>query len=644
MIPNESGPTLNVGLGIVGGYVWTMEANTTRLAEMTFKVASGTRASNIPVENAPETPMFDWHQLQRWGISEDRLPENSAIRFRQLSVWQEFKWRIMGAIAMIVLESLLIAALLIQRRQARQNAAALGKAQRVLTESEERFRNMANTAPVMIVVADPDQQTTFLNKRWLDFTGRTIEQELGMGWTAGVHPDDRESCLAGIEASFQAQSECHLEYRLRRADGQYRSMICNGVPRFETGGVFTGYIASLIDISDLKKSQAEALANQKLESLGVLAGGIAHDFNNLLGSILANLELQLSDLPDASPAEKGLETIKAIATRASEIVRQLMVYAGEDSAVFETVDLGALVREMLQLMMATITKNATLKIDVSPNLPPMRGNAAQLRQVVMNLIINASEALREKGGEIFVILTPVNAPKQSTEKLSAEFLRLEVRDSGCGMSEEIQARIFDPFFSTKQSGRGMGLAAARGIILSHGGTIRVQSAAGAGSCFEILLPCVGQAAMESRDLAQPAPHTENVNVAATVLIIDDEDMLRLPIASMLRRKGYSILETSDGASGVDLFKASAAEIDIVLLDLTLPGISGKEVLEILRKIRPSIKVILSTAYGRDRAFRDVTEPESVYYLRKPYKIDELTALLQEVCLEEPGAMRATARG
>jgi len=150
--------------------------------------------------------------------------------------------------------------------------------------------------------------------------------------------------------------------------------------------------------------------------------------------------------------------------------------------------------------------------------------------------------------------------------------------------------------------------------------------------------------MESRDLAQPAPHTENVNVAATVLIIDDEDMLRLPIASMLRRKGYSILETSDGASGVDLFKASAAEIDIVLLDLTLPGISGKEVLEILRKIRPSIKVILSTAYGRDRAFRDVTEPESVYYLRKPYKIDELTALLQEVCLEEPGAMRATARG
>jgi len=634
----------NVGLGIVGGYVWTMEANTTRLAEMTLKVASGTRASNIPVENAPDTPMFDWHQLQRWGIREDRLPEDSVIRFRELSVWQQFKWRIMGVIAMIVLQSLLIAALLLKRRQAMQNAAALGRTQQVLAESEERFRNMANTAPVMIVVADPSRQATFFNKRWLDFTGRIMEQELGMGWTAGIHPDDREACLAGIEASFQAQSECHLEYRLRRGDGQYRSVICNGVPRFETGGVFTGYIASLIDITDLKKSQAEALANQKLESLGVLAGGIAHDFNNLLGSILANLELQLSDLSDVSPAEKGLETIKAIATRASEIVRQLMVYAGEESAVFEKIDLAKLVREMLQLMMVTITKNGLLKIDISPNVPPVRGNAAQLRQVVMNLVANASDALCERGGEISVTLAPVQAPKPPSEKLNWEFLKLEVRDSGCGMSEEIQAKIFDPFFSTKQAGRGMGLAAVRGIIQSHGGTIRVQSSVGTGSCFEVLLPCVGQAELESRAVVQPAPHIEDANVAATVLIIDDEDMLRMPIASMLRRKGYSILETPDGAAGVDLFKAQAAEIDIVLLDLTLPGMSGKEVLETLRKIRPNIKIVLSTAYGRDRAFRDVTEPESVYYLRKPYKIDELTALLRKACMKEPGTMQATARG
>jgi signal transduction histidine kinase len=171
--------------------------------------------------------------------------------------------------------------------------------------------------------------------------------------------------------------------------------VCRGVPRFEPDGTFAGDISSLIDITELK----QALANQKLESLGVLAGGIAHDFNNLLGSMVANLELLLSDLADGSPARDGLEKIKVIATRASEIVRQLMVYAGEESTVFETIDLAGLVREMLQLVMATITKNAVLKIDVPANASRIRGNAAQLRQVVMNLITNASDALREKGGD-----------------------------------------------------------------------------------------------------------------------------------------------------------------------------------------------------------------------------------------------------
>src|SRR5262249_49101746 len=332
----------NVGLGIVGGYVWTMEANTTRLAEMTLKVATGARASSIPVESAPVTPMFDWRQLQRWVVREDTLPERSIIRFRDLSLWQQFKWRIIGAIVMIVLQGLLIGALFLERRRSRQNASALVRVQQVLRESEQRFRIMANTAPVKIVVTDANQQATFFNKTWLDFTGRAMEQELGQGWTAGVHPDDRDECLTSLRTSQEALVEFSLEYRLRRADGQYRSIMCRGVPRFEPDGTFDGYVESLIDITELK----QALANQKLESLGVLAGGIAHDFNNLLGSILSSLELLLSDLPGASSAREGLERIKEIAMRASEIVRQLMVYAGEEGTVFEEVDLARLIPEM----------------------------------------------------------------------------------------------------------------------------------------------------------------------------------------------------------------------------------------------------------------------------------------------------------
>jgi len=634
----------NIGLGIVGGYVWTMEGNATKLAEITLKVASGARASTIPVESAPVAPMFDWRQLQRWGIREGRLPKANVILFRELSLWQQFKWQIIGAIAMIAFQSLLICALFLEGRRAQRNASALVRAQRVLRESEERFRSMANTAPVKIVVTDANGHATFFNKTWLDFTGRTIEQELGQGWTAGVHPDDRDECLAKLRASQEARIEYRLEYQLRRADGQYRSLICRGLPRFEPDGIFAGFVESLIDITELK----QALANQKLESLGVLASGIAHDFNNLLGSILAGVELLLSDLPGASSARSGLEKIKGIAMRASEIVRQLMVYAGEESTVFEEVDLSGLVREMLQLMMLTITKNAVLRMDVPTNLPRIRGNAAQLRQVVMNLISNASDALPEKGGAITVEVAQVqalNEPllEQMAETRGEDFLRLAVHDSGCGMSDEIQARIFDPFFSTKRAGRGMGLAAVRSIILSHGGAINIRSAVGTGSRFEILLPCLRQAEQESSEVLISAPFGGGEKITATVLIIEDEDMLRLPIASMLRRKGYSILETGDGATGVDLFRGHCTEIDIVLLDLTLPGMSGGEILRELRKMRPDIKVVLSTAYGRDRAFADVSDPKSVYYLRKPYEIGQLTALLREACLDEAALMRASLR-
>ena len=628
----------NVGRGIVGGYVWTMEANAARLAAMTLKVAYGARASDIPVESAPDTPMFDWRQLQQWGIREDRLPENSVIRFRALTLWQQFKWRIIAAIAIIAFQALLIFALLIQRRRALRNAAALDRAQRVLRESEERFRNMANTAPVMIAISDADRQATFFNNGWLDFTGRTMEQELGQGWMAGVHPDDLDACLAGLRASFEARSRCHMEYRLRRADGQYRSIICTGVPRFESDGAFAGYIATLTDITELRQRQNEALANQKLESLGVLVSGIAHDFNNLLGGILAESELLLSDLAGASPTRAGVENIKVVSIRASEIVRQLMVYARQERMVFEAVDLAELVREMLQLIMASITKRAALKIDVPERVPPIRANAAQIRQVLMNLITNASDALRDKGGDIHVVVKQVHEQGESSvgapQLPSPHCLQLEVRDSGSGMTDEIQARIFDPFFTTKGAGRGLGLAAVQGIILSHGGTIKVVSKLGEGSSFEILLPCFGQPVQVSSEIAKADSSSGGEGSTGTVLIVDDEDTLRVSVGKMLRRRGFFVFEAGDGATGLHLFQIHAAELDVILLDLTLPEMSGAEVLGELRRMRPDIKVILTTAYGRDRAFAEVCEQESIFYLRKPYHINDLIALLN-ICLKKP---------
>ena len=523
------------------------------------------------------------------------------------------------------------------------------RTEQALRESEERFRVMADTAPVLIVSADANQSVTFFNKAWLDFTGRPMSQELGSGWVAGVHPDDVRDCVQSISSAYANRRECRIQYRLRRADGEYRQLMCTGVPRCEPDGSFVGYIASCIDITDLKRSQEEALARQKWESLGVLAGGIAHDFNNLLGSISAQSELLMEDLEN-SPLREGVSRIESVAVRAAEIVRQLMVYAGQESATLEQVDLAAVVREMLPLINVSASKNAKFEIDLPDGLPMIRANVTQIRQVLLNLVTNASEALGGKEGVITVRLTEIRPEEsigdQTLKAPGGHGVCLEVSDTGCDMTDQLRAGIFDPFFTTKGAGRGLGLAAVQGIVRSHGGNISVVSNPVRGSRFEIFLPCGTHLEQIASDGGIPASLANAENFTGTVLMIEDEETLRGAVAKCLRAKGLRVLEAGDGRAAVELFRTHALEIDVALLDVTLAGLSGREVLQKLREIRPLVKVIITSAYGREQALATVNGEASQPYIRKPYRVDELVELIRRTCVSGPeaGAVEQASSG
>jgi PAS domain S-box-containing protein len=380
-------------------------------------------------------------------------------------------------------------------RQLRREIADRTRAEEALMESEERFRNLADTAPVLMWVAAPDKLCTFFNKSWLDFTGRTLQQELGNGWTESVHPDDLDRCLSIFLSSFDARRNFKMEYRLRRSDGEYRWVHNEGVPRFQPGGGFRGYVGSCIDVTDLRRALQADLVRERLNSLQLLAGGIAHDFTNLMGSILATVELAETEIADGSSPGEEIQTIKTATTQAVEMARGLMTYAGQDREKIELVDLSSLVEDMADILKGLISKRCVLKSDLPKKLPRIWGNPTHIRQIVMNLIINASEAIGDTSGTIYLRTSQAGDERGSDLERSnmlpeGGYLRLEVSDTGCGMTDEQRTRIFDPFFTTKGRGSGLGLAVVKGVVHSHGGVINVASEPRRGTTFEIFLPCV----------------------------------------------------------------------------------------------------------------------------------------------------------
>jgi PAS domain S-box-containing protein len=505
---------------------------------------------------------------------------------------------------------------------------ALETANRGLGEREEASRRVIEASPFAILVY-ANGSVQYANAAATQLIGaRTADQLLGRHPVEFMAPELERIASRWLERiqedRYQPQSR---EISFRRFDGDQVYAEVTGIPFTYRGAPATQLILRDVTASkraDEERRQLEAQMQQaqKLESLGVMAGGIAHDFNNLLVGVLGNASLALEvEAPDA-PSRPMLVQIEKAAVRASELTNQMLAYAGRGRFVVEPTDINALVEEMTHLVEAGITKEATIAYDFADELPLIEMDATQIRQVVMNLITNAAEALDKEGGDIRVRTGIMQVGPETRrervlpdELVDGQYVFLEVSDNGCGMDEETKAKIFDPFFTTKFTGRGLGLASVLGIVRSHLGTLTVSSAVGRGTTFTVLLPASSRKPVKGSGSETVAPG----HVRGAVLVVDDEAAVRDVASQMLQRAGFEVIAAPDGREGVERFAERHADIAAVLLDMTMPRLNGEDAFAEMQRIAPKVPVILMSGFAEVEAMQRFAGKGLAGFLQKPFR-------------------------
>ena len=382
-----------------------------------------------------------------------------------------------------------------------------------------------------------------------------------------------------------------------------------------------------------QKLEEQMLQVQKLESLGVLAGGIAHDFNNILMAVIGHCELAQRRLTTESPAMEHLRQINLAAERAADLANQMLAYSGKGKFVIEAVNFSQVIKEMEHILSVSINKKATLRYDLAKDLPSVEADATQLRQIAMNLVINASEAIGDQSGVIAVSTGVMECDNAYLQEIWLDedlkpgpYVYLEVADTGCGIETEAVNRIFEPFFSTKFTGRGLGMAAVLGIVRGHHGAIKVYTEVGSGSTFKVLLPASSLPATSQ----QPNLEVEPLHGSGLVLLVDDEATVRNIGSEMLADFGFETITACDGREALDIFQQRSRDIKFVLMDLTMPRMGGEEAFRELRRIDPDVKVIICSGYNEQEVSQKFVGKGLAGFLKKPYLLDSLQKLIQQV--------------
>ena len=521
-----------------------------------------------------------------------------------------------------------------------------GSVQNVSREKslEMDLKNLFNLSPDLVCVASIQEKRFIrINPAFSRVLGYSEEELLSRPFTYFVHPEDVERTERAVTEQLQNGIKLpRFENRYICKDGTYRDLMWSSHPIPQRDVTY----AVAKDITELRKQVIERLQferkllhTQKLESLGVMAGGIAHDFNNLLMAIIGNLDMASSKLNPGSESLQNIEQAVNAARRAVDLTRQVLAYSGRDQKFAEKVNLTDLVKENVHMLNVVIPKTVSLKLNLAERLPLITADPGQLQQIVMNLITNASEAIEEDTG-VVAISTGIEDLSDNALQSNlitegpepGQFVILEVVDSGIGMDEETAQRVFDPFFSSKIHGRGLGMSAVLGIVKSHCGAIFLESEPGRGTTIRVAFPanpleeCKTVKEQPETDTSVERPRKQK----KSILLADDEAAVRAVASAMVSRLGYGVLEAENGETALGLFRENRDDIACIVLDLSMPVMDGNTFMKNLREESYTVPVILTSGYSRNARIDEILKEDTNRFLQKPYSFSDLKQTMAEL--------------
>ncbi len=502
-------------------------------------------------------------------------------------------------------------------------------AEEILSEAEDRLRLAPEAARIGVWTYDVVKHRFICSSELQQIFGlaQVPSEDIEEAFFCLIHPEDRIEVRDVITRAVEQRSLYEIPFRYRHASGETRWMLSRGKVCSDSAGQPYRVVGIGMDITDQKRSEEQLRHTQKLESLGVLAGGIAHDFNNLLVGIMGNASLAAESLPPEHAVRNQLDEIVLAGQKAAHLTRQMLAYAGKGRFVMEQLDVSTLIRDTERLLRSSILKNVDLRLDLGADLPCVEADAGQMQQLIMNLVINAAEAITDQQCGTVLVRTSLQridgaliSTQLADQKITpGNYVALEVHDTGIGMDEATQARIFEPFFTTKFVGRGLGLSAVSGIVRSHKGALKVESAPGEGATFQVLLPAIS----ESRNIAQSDAAGPRLQGGGSVLVVDDESCVRNLAQTVLRKYGYTVLVAEDAVSALELLRQTRQRVGLVLLDHSMPGMSAQQAVQRIQSGWPGMHILLTSGYDEEEVMGQFAETRLAGFLQKPYTSAQL---------------------